>query len=113
MAKDWRIAANGRRLDYTCENARFRTDVVKGEKHGRNHTCGSVFREPLFKSVHGYSLWLEHVVDRKTSDRSCYWLMWYERGRPTVPMSAILREDDLTKMAQLLMSRFTFGRRQE
>jgi hypothetical protein len=106
MAKDHRIMQDGERLSYTCENERFKTDTSKPESysHGIQSTSrGSVFDQPLLES-NGYTLWLEHVLDKKTQD-SCYWLMWYgPDGISTVPMSSVLSKDDITNMARLLAS---------
>jgi hypothetical protein len=47
MPADSRILQNGQRIDYTCANRRFRTDINKGQLHGQHPTPGSVFIEPL------------------------------------------------------------------
>jgi hypothetical protein len=100
------IGENGRPIDYTCCNARFRTDTSKGNAHGQQSSRGSVFREPLAGSQDPgeYSLWLEHVIDTADPTEECYWLMWYRNGRPTMPMSAILYRDDIANMQRLIAS---------
>lgn len=103
LARDHRIERNGRRLNYTCANRRFRTDISKGQRHGRRSANrGSVFETPLAES-NGYSLWLEHVVD--DSENEYYWLMWYDDdGIPTIPLSGILSRDDIANMERLFAS---------
>ena len=100
MARDHRIEQNGERIDYTCENRRFRTDIAKGQPHGQHLTRGSVFPEPLAGSQDHdeYSLWLEHVISTDDPDDECYWLMWYCNGSPTIPLSGILHRDDIANM---------------
>jgi hypothetical protein len=101
MAKDNRIQdAKGRRLNYTCENRRFLTNVHKGSRPKPRTSCGSAFRRSLY--VHGdYSLWLEHVTDKTNPDDPRYWLMWYRKGIPTVPLSSVFSRDDMRKMKGL------------
>jgi hypothetical protein len=103
MAEDHRIEDHGRRLDYTCENVKFKTDTHRGHPHraGQAH-CGNVFNEPLAEHD-GYSLWLEHVVHKENHDQ-CYWLMWYRDGRPTIPLSGVFWRDDIANMSRLLAS---------
>jgi hypothetical protein len=103
MPRDNRIEQDGQRLDYTCANKRFQTNIAKGQCHGRRSSIrGSVFDEPLAGSE-GYSLWLEHVVEAQTG-WECYWLMWYKDGVPTIPMSGILSRDDIANMERLFAS---------
>lgn len=59
MSKWW---VNGN--PFTCENKRFKTNVAKGYAHGQAAAKGSVFPTALI-SGSGYSLWLEHVVDKE------------------------------------------------
>lgn len=95
---DFRILGpNGTRLNYTCENRRFRTNIDKGYSHGSlSPVKGSVLEDALINT--GYSLWLEHVLD-KTSGDEVYWLMWYDHnGTPTIPMSGIFGKDELEQM---------------
>lgn len=106
MAKDFRIEQNGVRLDYTCENYSFRTNIQKGERHDPSHSyLGSVFCEPV-KGDFGdeYTLWLEHVAVKQNPNDECYWLIWYKNGIPTIPASAIWHKDDIAKMQRLLAS---------
>jgi|SRR5579872_2594015 len=102
---DHRIERDRHRIDYTCENNRFVTDDAQGNPHGKHSpTLGSVFNEPLIEAE-GYSLWLEHIRDKRTR-QPCYWLMWYDDAtrRPTVPMSSKLDRNDIANMARLLAS---------
>ncbi|MGD0992539.1 MAG: hypothetical protein ABR998_08715 [Gemmatimonadales bacterium] len=103
--KDHRIVApNGSRLPFSCSNSAYRTNVSAGDRHGRSKTLGSVFAKPLV-SAHGYTLWLEHVLESKTGEQ-LYWLMWYDRlGKPTVPMSSVFGKSDLRKMLFLLATK--------
>ncbi len=103
MARDHRITdAQGARIPFTCENRGFRTDSASGEPHAPLGSArGSVLTVPLIQ-VHGFSLWLEHVVESKTN-RRCYWLMWYDsRGIPTIPISAVFERADLSEMLRRL-----------
>ena len=103
MAKDFRIEQNNERINYTCENNRFRTNITKGEPHGEHRIRGSVFAEPLarIQAEGEYSLWLEHVIPKNDPDDECYWLMWYKDGCPTVTGSSILHRDDIANMQRL------------
>ena len=105
MGQQHRIELDGQRINYTCENSGYRTDLNKGETHAdRSPARGSVFPEPLASREGGYSLWLEHVVDKKTGDEY-YWLMWYDaNGYPTIPLSGILSRADIAGMQRLLTS---------
>jgi hypothetical protein len=106
MATDHRIEENGQRLDFTCENAAYKTNVDKGEPHSDSHRyCGSVFPEPI-KGCLGdeYTLWLEHVTVKNDPKDECYWLIWYKDGKPTIPLSAIWHKEDIAKMQRLLAS---------
>jgi hypothetical protein len=103
-AKD-RIMRKGQLLDYTCENVAYKTDTRKGKPHGKGFALGSVFGEPLAGTKgEGYSLWLEHVVQKKSLDTGLYWLMWYKNGIPTIPMSGVFRKEDIANMVRLLAS---------
>jgi hypothetical protein len=103
--RDHRIERDGMRLDYTCENARFRTNIDMGETHAGYQSRGSVFREPLVLNEDDYSLWLEHVSDRRNPDERYYWLMWCDpSGHPTIPMSGILSREHIANMQRLLAS---------
>jgi len=105
MAAKDRIQRRGRFLDFTCENVRYKTNTRRGKPHGTNPTPGSVFTEPLAGTqAKGYSLWLEHVIEKRSRDGGLYWLMWYENGIPTIPMSGVFRKEDIANMARLLTS---------
>ena len=106
MAADHRIEQNGQRLNYTCENAAYRTNIDKGEHHDLSHHYrGSVFAEPIKGHLGDeYTLWLEHVKVKHDPDDECYWLIWYKNGRPTIPLSAIWHREDIAKMQRLLAS---------
>jgi hypothetical protein len=103
VATDHRIELNGQRLDYTCANRRFKTNIEAGRRHGsQSANRGSVFDEPLAESD-SCSLWLEHVVDVERGEY--YWLMWYDSsGAPTMPMSGILSRNDIANMQRMLAS---------
>lgn len=101
--QDHRIEQQGQRLDYTCENRAFRTRIEMGLSHGEHQVQGSVFNEPLYFDGQ-YSLWLEHVLNKRDENEQCYWLMWYQNGQPTVPLSSIMRRDDVIHMQTLLAS---------
>src|SRR5438270_3352648 len=103
MAQDHRILHNRQRLDYTCTNRRFRTDINKGERHGQHsRNRGSVFDRPL-ADHDGYSLWMEHVIDE--SGHEYYWLMWYDpAGKPTIPLSGILSREDIANIQRLFVN---------
>jgi hypothetical protein len=101
--KDWRIDQNGARLDFTCANARFRTNINMGESHDDCPSRGSVLREPLVQNDEGYSLWLEYVSEPRNPDAHYYWLMWYDpTGQPTIPMSSIFSHEHIANMQRLL-----------
>jgi hypothetical protein len=88
-------------VPFTCSNSRYNTNIEKGKPHGRGEARGSVFDKPLVSS-NGYTLWLEHVIDRKY-DRETLWLMWYKPdGTPTIPMSGEIPADQVKAMASRL-----------
>ena len=95
MASDHRTTtADDERVDYTCENRRYKTNVEKGHPHGdESRARGSVTQKPLHEGS-SYSLWLEHVIEKKTG-KEVFWLMWYRQGKPTIPASGVLDVDDL------------------
>jgi hypothetical protein len=107
VAKDHRITHAGLKLDFSCTNACFRTNVKKGQAHGSCPTKGSVFGGPLVHQANGgFSLWLEHVENIESGDEM-YWLMWYDaKGFPTMPMSGVFDRDDIKKMVALLSTEF-------
>ena len=101
--KDHRIERGGTRLDYTCGNVRYQTNIDAGETHADRATSrGSVFREPLVRNQNDDTLWLEHVSDIREGG-NYYWLMWYDSsGCPTIPMSGIFGPDEIPNMRRLL-----------
>jgi hypothetical protein len=102
MGKDHRIIqADGERLDFTCQNMRYKTNISRGFAHAPNPIQGSVLSEPLSERD-GNSLWLEHVVRTDDPEEDCYWLMWYKNGHPAIPMSGILDKQDIQNMQRLL-----------
>lgn len=109
MAKDRRILRNGQRMDYTCENKGYETDTYAGYSHSTFSTNGgSFFSQPLISSG-VYSIWLEHVIE-KSSQKKCYWIMWYDAsGQPAIPISAVFYEDELQTMRALLAENVTLG----
>ncbi len=105
---DKRIIQNGRSVDFTCSNRLFETDINKGKPHGVGqggvaHALGSVFDAPLV-SHGGYTLWLEHAINRKDQSEK-YWLMWYDpNGIPTIPLSSVMDRADIQEMSRQLSS---------
>ena len=99
--------ATSQRVNYTCENARFKTDTTQGHPHGTQPGCaaGSVYLDALLVSPDGWSLWLEHVADKRGGP-GVFWLMWYEPGgKPTMPMSAVFSRADFEQMVGRLARR--------
>jgi len=99
MAYDHRIIdMTGNRINYSCENRRYRTNLRKGFPHNpSSQTLGNVIEHPLVNSG-GYSLWLEHVFEIDTTEEM-YWLMWYDAsGKPTIPLSGVFDKNDLGQM---------------
>jgi hypothetical protein len=107
MAKDWRIVDQaGRRLPFTCENRRYKTNIEKKGSfpHGPHPARGSVTQNYLLVAVGSLTLWLEHVVDKSDDDNECYWLMWYDaNGNSTIPLSGVFWKPELAEMAKQLM----------
>ncbi len=104
MAEKHRLVLNGKPKNFTCENARFKTDMKRGFSHLGSKVRGSALKGPLAE-VGEHSLWLEHIVDKRSPkpDRGrLYWLMWYHNGIPTIPMSGVLTAEDLRKASSLL-----------
>jgi len=107
MPNDHRILGDdGLRLDFTCKNSKFQTDINTGESHGSHSpTRGSVLGKPLADNGE-YTLWLEHVGNNQ--GEKYYWLMWYEDGKPKIPLSGVLRHDEIRsiglKLANLLLT---------
>jgi hypothetical protein len=103
---DHRITQGGLPVEYTCTNYRYETNINKGECHGASATHGSVFRDSLIHTPDGYSLWLEHAIEKSTRSEY-YWLMWYDaQGKPTIPLSGIFNRADLGQMADRLARDF-------
>jgi len=103
---DYRVIRAGQRLDYTCENSRFLTNLSMGRPHRPNHDYfGSVFGGALADDGE-YALWLEHVTNKEDPTGQCYWFMWYKNGRPTIPMSGIFHRENLENVSRLLASVF-------
>jgi hypothetical protein len=89
----------GNRIDYSCGNKKFQTNISKGKPHGIAPTLGSVLGAPLVVNQFKQSLWLEHVVETKNPTKEYYWLMWYDDNRlPTLPMSGVFEKSDLENM---------------
>ena len=100
MSKDSRLTDSaGKKVSFTCENYRFSTNIHKGHRHGTSSKVkGSVFEEPLVHTDGGYSLWVEHVIEKDSEDEM-YWLMWYDAdGIPTIPLSSVFSKANLEKM---------------
>ena len=100
------IDANGNVMNFTCQNAKFKTDINSGHPHGPGNAKGSVFDDHLVQWPDGadiYSLWLEHVV-HSTSGHKYYWLMWYKNGIPTIPLSGVFGKAELERFAQKMAS---------
>lgn len=99
---DHRILTPDGPLPFTCENEGYKTNVEKGEHHGQScYPRGSVFLTPLI-NYNGYTLWLEHVIEKATQYHA-YWLMWYKPdGVPSIPASSIFGKDELRQMISRL-----------
>lgn len=96
----------GNKIEFSCGNDRFWTNINKGYPHGVSSTRGSALKDPVVSPSEndGYSLWLEHVVEAK-GEGELYWLMWYdENGKPTISMSAIFNKEELAGMVKQLVS---------
>lgn len=87
---------------FSCENARFHTNLLKGVPHGPGQCNGSVFNAPLVNNP-PFTLWLEYVID-KTNGNEVFWFMWYKGGHPTIPASGIFDEYELKDMIARLSS---------
>jgi hypothetical protein len=49
-------------------------------------------------SSNGWSLWLEHVIDKQNGNEM-FWLMWYDpSGKPMIPMSGVFSRNDFEQM---------------
>ena len=86
-----------------CENRGYMTNTTRAFAHSPfAPALGSVLDGALLVS-NGYSLWLEHVIE-KSSNAEVFWLMWYDpNGLPTIPLSGIFDKSDL----ELLIGRLT------
>lgn len=88
MPKDRRILdRDGRAIDFTCENKKYRTDLSRGSYPGK------VLESPLYSNNRD-SLWLEHVIDVHSGEE-VFWFMWYKDGQPLLPASGVFRKNDL------------------
>jgi hypothetical protein len=68
---------------------------------------GSVFLEPLVRG--DYTLWLEHVSNRKAGPDT-FWLMWYDgEGTPKIPMSGVISADQIKLMTAKLSEFIKLG----
>ena len=90
-------------IPYTCENAGYATNIAKGYPHGPGQAAGSVFDQALVGGHSGYSLWLEYVTEKATG-ADTFWLMWYDGGTPTIPLSGVFDASDIQTMASRLAS---------
>jgi hypothetical protein len=99
---DFRMTADGSRINYTCENNGFRTALSRGKTHGNTTTRGAVTGTPLLRNNNGDTLWLEYVT--RTNNEEYLWLMWYDStGKPTIAMSAIFEQDTLPEILKQLL----------
>jgi hypothetical protein len=98
---DHRIEGPKGRMNFTCENKGFMTDVKRGFPHGKGNAKGSVFPEPLFDNGQ-YSLWLEHVLNRDDNSE-CFWLMWYQKGQSTIAASGVFSKSDILNVGRKLL----------
>jgi hypothetical protein len=97
---DFRIGArDGHPITFSCENYSYRTNIEQGHPHSPVTTRGSVAQGPLVQGDTGYTLWLEHVTDKRDPGAELYWLMWYDtEGKPTVTMSSVFGPEQLEQM---------------
>ena len=102
MSEKHLITLNGKPLSFTCQNSQFRTDIHLGfGPDSRSGVKGSVLPFPLVDNKDGHTLWLEHVLDKK--GHRFFWLMWYEKGTPTIPASCVIETEDLGGLAEKLL----------
>jgi hypothetical protein len=90
--------ANGQRVDYTCSNSQFETDVKRGFPHGTHSpTRGSVLPGPI--SDDGVNtLWMEYIAGG-----DMWWMMWYDKnGRPNISGSAVFDKACVGELLKLL-----------
>jgi hypothetical protein len=93
---------HGHPVPFACENRGYRTNITKGQPHNPSPTLGSVFDRALLVSG-PYTLWLEYVTEIKTMSE-CFWLMWYDAGVPTIPLSAVFDRAQYAEMVARLPS---------
>jgi hypothetical protein len=99
---DHRIIQNERRINFTCTNRGFETNLQKGKTHARRRAKGSVFRSPLVTTDDRYTLWLEHAINQRTRQQT-YWLMWYDpNGVPTIPASSVIDATEIRELGKRL-----------
>jgi hypothetical protein len=99
--QDHRILEEATRLDFTCDNKGYQTNIKHGLPHSpHSQVLGNALKQPLVDRD-GYTLWLEHVI-QKTDGQNCYWFMWYLNGKPTIPLSGVFADAELKQIAQLL-----------
>lgn len=101
MGSDNRVTLGEERLDFTCENKGYRTNINKGFSHGTYATTGGSRLAKALVERHLYTLWVEHVTEISTG-ADWLWLMWYREGKPTIPMSGVFSEDDFQLIQQML-----------
>jgi len=86
---DYRIPKdnNGTKLDFTCENHGYKTDITMGSNKGRKGSPGSALRSSLVEHTDGRSLWLEYVKGKVANNKKeqLFWFIWYDKdGKPTM-----------------------------
>ena len=91
-----RIIINGSPVDYTCENTRFKTDIISPVS---STYPGSVSKNSLYDDGNGNVLLLEKVID-KTNNNKCFWFMWYMNGIPMLTMSGVIDEADIAEVVR-------------
>lgn len=61
-----------------------------------------MLRSPLLDDGE-YSLWLEHVREKRSGEPGLFWLMWYRNGIPEIPGSSVFHERDIGELAKDLI----------
>lgn len=103
-----RIEIGGVPVDFTTENAQFKTDT-SGEVLNAKYP-GSVTRNPIYDDTDDNILLLEKVIN-KNNGKSCFWFMWYKyNGIPTLPMSGVIDSDDITEVIRNI-SKISFAKK--
>lgn len=88
---DKRIVINGKPLNFTWENSRFKTDISSPLNF---EYPGSYTLEPIYTGDDAI-LVLEKVVE-KSDGKQCYWFMWYNlNGIPLLTMSGVIGLEDI------------------